>query len=210
MNKRTWLALACTSILASGAALADTDTHPRLAGIKECDNAPQSPKGGHVRLLVKVTAAGAVDGITVAETSGDADADERAAKCVAKYSWTPATHNGVAVDGVARFTYGFGVQISDLADGPRKAFHLLERDADRRCRKLYPLDPRIDLGSQTTTLVTVARLKDGEIQTKVMQSAGEKADANAVKCVTKLVQEHDDLPAEFVRTIGVTWEHRAR
>ncbi|GAA0566943.1 TonB family protein [Rhizomicrobium electricum] len=205
MNKRIWLALACTSILASGAALADT--HPRLAGIKECD-APNSPADGHVRFLVKVSATGVVEDVQVAESSGDASSDRRAAKCVAGYSWTPATHNGEAVEGVAHFTFNFGVRVGDLADGPRKAFHVLERDADRRCRKLYPIDPRLDIGGQPITLVAVARLKDGEIQTKVMQSAGEKADAAAVKCVTKLVADHDDLPAEFARTIAVDWSHR--
>lgn len=208
MLKRMCLALACAGVFVTGAALADT--HPKLAGIKECDNAPHSPKDGLVKLLVKVTAAGTVEDVSVAESSGDAAADQRAAKCVAAYSWTPATHNGTPVDGVVHFTYGIGAPLNEMAEGPRKAFHVLERDADRRCPKLFPIDPRVDLGNQPITLVTVARLKSGEIQTKVMQSAGEKADANAVKCVTKLVAEHDDLPAEFARTIAVNWSHRQR
>jgi TonB family protein len=209
MLKQSLLALACTGVLVTGAALADTDTHPHLAGIKACD-APRTPEDGHVKLLIKVSATGAVEDVQVEQSSGNEASDQRAAKCAAGYSWTPATHNGVAVAGVVHFSFNFDARISDLPDGPRKAFHVLERDADTRCRRLYPIDPRTDLGSQPITLVAVARLKDGEIQTKVMQSAGERADAAAVKCVTKLVAEHDDLPAEFARTIAVDWSHKRR
>lgn len=207
MLKQTLVALACSGVLLTGAALADTDMHPHLAGIKACD-APRTPADGHVKLLIKVSATGAVEDVQVEETSGNETSDRQAAKCAAGYTWTPASHNGVAVAGVVHFSYNFGGRISDLPDGPRKAFHVLERDADFRCRRLYPIDPRTDIGNQPITLVTVVRLKSGEIQTKVMQSAGERADANAVKCVTKLVAEHDDLPAEFARTIAVDWSHR--
>jgi TonB family protein len=204
MLKRVLPALLGAALL-TGAALADTP--PTLGGIKECDG-PRLPEGGHTTVGFKVTAAGAAEDFKVIESSGNTDSDERVVKCVAGYSWKPATHDGVAVDGTTTFTFNFGQRIADMEDGPRKAFHVLERDADRRCRKLYPIDPRFDLGGQPITLVAVARLKSGEIVTKVMQSAGAKADAKAVKCVTELVKGHDDLPAEFVRTISVDWSHR--
>ena len=209
MFKTLALAMGAVLLVGAEAAAADSDTRPEFAGIRECDG-PKNPTDGHIRFVFKVTAAGAIEDVRVEQSSGDPEADAKATKCAAGLIFKPATHNGVPVDGIAHFNYNFGTRITDMAEGPRKAFHVLERDADRRCQKLYPINIRFDLTGQPITLVTVARLKSGEIQTKITQSAGETADANAVKCITQMVREHDDLPAEFVRTISVDWSHRAR
>lgn len=209
MLKTISYALAGALLVAANAAAADVDTKPQFAGLKECD-APTVPSEGHAKFEFKVTAAGTVEDMKVVQSSGNPDSDAKAAKCVAGYTFKPATHNGVPVDGVGHFSFNFGTRIADMEDGPRKAFHVLERDADRRCQKLYPINVKFDLTGQPISLVTIARLKSGEIQTKIMQSAGETADAHAVKCLTELVRGHDDLPAEFVRTISIDWSHRAR
>jgi TonB family protein len=206
MLNRMTLALAC-AIVAAGAAYADTDTKPVLTGLKECDP-PRVPEGGQVKLAFKVTETGAVVDVKIAVSSGDAGSDERAAKCVAKYIYTPATHNGVAVAAFTTFDYHWG-RLADMT-GERKAFARLERDADRRCQRLYPIDKHFDLTGQPITLVAVARLPSGEVQTKIVQSAGSKADANATKCVVHLIADHEDLPAVFTRTISVDWSHMVR
>ena len=201
MLKRIALALLC----ATGVARADTDTKPVLAGIKECD-APRTPASGAVNLVFKVTEAGAVEDVRVEKSSGDAGADERAAKCVAAYTYRPATRNGVPVAAPTAFNYHWGY-IPEM-EGEAKAYAVLERDADHRCHKLYPIDRRFDLPGQPITLVAVARLTSGEIQTKIVQSAGPKPDTNAIKCMLEIVKDHADLPATFARTISVDWSHR--
>jgi TonB family protein len=203
MLKRVSLALACAAVFTT-AALADTS--PVMAGLRECD-LPTVPEGGHVRFEFKVSAAGVVSDVKVLESSGNAGSDARAAKCVASYTWKPATHDGQPVDGIGHYALNFGARIQDL-EGAERAFMLLERDADRRCHKLFPIDRRFDLPGQPITLVAVARLASGEVQTKIMQSAGAKADANATKCMLQLVGDRTDLPTTFVRTFSVDWSHR--
>jgi TonB family protein len=201
MLKRIALALLC----ATGVARADTDTKPVLAGIKECA-APRTPASGAVSLVFKVTEAGTVEDVRVEKSSGDAGSDERAAKCVAGYTYHPATHNGVPVAAQTVFHYHWGY-IPDM-EGDAKAYAVLERDAEHRCHKLFPVDRRLDLPGQPITLVEVARLASGEVQTKIVQSAGPKADANAIKCMAEIVKDHTDLPATFARTLSIDWSHR--
>jgi len=206
MLKRIALALLFASaVVATSAAAADVDTKPVLAGIKECD-APRTPASGAVDLIFTVTETGTVTDVRVTKSSGDEGSDARAAKCVAAYSYHPATRNGVAVAAQTVFKYHWGY-IPEM-EGEHKAFAVLERDADRRCHKLYPIDRRFDLPGQPITLIAVARLASGEIQTKIMQSAGPKPDAQAAKCVLEIIKDHDDLPATFVRTLSINWSHR--
>jgi TonB family protein len=205
MLKRIALALLCATA-ATSAAAADTDTKPVLAGIKECSTPPRVPDSGAVKLSFRVTETGAVEDVRVETSSGNADSDARAAKCVAGNTYHPATHNGVPVAAPMVFNYHWG-RVEEMT-GDKRAFAALERDADRRCHKLFPIDRRFDLPGQPITLVGIARLPSGEIQTKIIQSAGPKPDANAVKCMLEIVHDHDDLPATFVRTISIDWSHR--
>ncbi len=201
MLKRALLAAA----FAAGAAQAETDTTPMLQTIREC---PQPPLVGRqeAKVAFTVTETGAIADMHVVESSGSAEADERVMKCVAGYSYRPATHNGVPVSAPEHFDFRWG-RLQDL-EGERHAYAALEYDADRRCHKLYPIDRRFFSGSQPISLVIISRQDAGEVQTSIAQSAGEKADKNAVTCLKDIVKDHSDLPASFARTIAIDWSHR--
>jgi len=206
MLKRIALALLCASaVVATSAAAADVDTKPTVALYKEC-SVPHGSAPVEVTVRFKVTETGAIEDMTVVKSSGDTSVDERVAKCVASFTYKPATHNGVPVAAYTTHDYR-SADIRDMT-GAHHAFAGFERDIDRRCHKLYPIDRRLDLAGQPITLVAVARLASGEIQTKIMQSAGSKPDAQAVKCVLEIIKDHDDLPATFVRTFSINWAHR--
>ncbi|NIK88320.1 TonB family protein [Rhizomicrobium palustre] len=191
------------SLLMAGAAHA-ADTRPVLLSIKECGmhkyNEPLEAKLGFT-----VTATGAVTDMHVLKSSGNATFDEQVARCVSGYTYKPASHDGVPV--AAPDTFNFHqAEVRDL-EGDSKAFSDLERDADKRCHKLYPPDRKF-MGPQTISIVVVSRKNGGEVETKVMQSAGEKADRNAEICLKKLVADHEELPTTFSRGIAVDWSHR--
>ena len=202
MLKRIALALLCLT----GTANAAADTAPILVGIKECDVAEGTTGPLEVTIRFKVTETGALEDFSVVKSSGNPALDARIITCTAGFTYKPATHDGVAVSAYAERNYNSSY-VPDLT-GEQRAFAKLEEDADARCRGLFPIDRRFDLRGNAITLVGVARLPSGEVQTKIMQSAGPKPDANAVKCLLKLVPQHIDLPAAFVRMIAVDWSHR--
>ena len=200
MFKRTLFAC----VFAAGAAHA-ADTPPMLSEMKEC---PQPPLVGRqeAKVAFTVTEAGAITDMHVVESSGSADADERVMKCVASYSFRPATHDGVAVAAPYHFPYHWG-RLQDM-EGEQHAYAELERDADHRCHKLYPLDRRFFSETQPISLVVISRQEQGDVQMAISQSAGEKADRNAIRCLQDILKAHDDLPAQFARTISINWSHR--
>jgi len=200
MLKRTLLAF----VLAAGAAHAEADTKPMLQGIHECDP-PGLADNQEVKLAFTVTESGAITDMHVVQSSGSADADERVMKCVARYTYKPATHNGVPVAHPTDFIFHWA-RAADL-EGVRKAFALLERDADRRCHKLYPIDRKLTALTQPISLIVVSRNEAGEVQTIVSQSASERADKNAMACLKDILRDHHDLPATFSRGIAVDWSH---
>ena len=203
MLKRALLAF----VLAAGAAHADTvtDTKPMLQGIHECDR-PGPIDKLEVKLAFTVTETGAITDMHVVESNGSADADARVMKCVALYTYKPATHNGVPV--AAPTTFIFHSALLQEMEGDRKAFARLESDADRRCHKLYPIDRRLTYLAQPISLVVVSRSASGDVQMTITQSAGEKLDRNAMACLKDIMKGHDDLPAAFSRVIAVDWSHR--
>jgi TonB family protein len=201
MLKRLLFAVLC----ATGAARADTDTPPVLNAIPPCVD-PRMDASQSVKLSYRITETGVVENITITQSSGDPRVDERVVACVAHWTYRPATHNGVAVAVPKIFTY-HGARIEDLT-GDRKAFADLERDADKRCQKLYPVKREFLDTAHTLSLVAIARLPSGEVQTTIEGSAGERADKNAMACLKDIVKNHDDLPATFKRTIAVDWSHR--
>jgi TonB family protein len=200
MLKRVLLA----SVLAAGAAHAE-DTKPMLQSISECDM-PYHFEPQEVKLAFTVTETGTVADIRVVQSSGNAEADERVEKCVSKYTYKPATHDGAPVAHPETFTFHSAL-IEDI-EGERKAYALLERDADRRCHKLYPIDRNFFDSTRPISLVVVTRQTPGEVQMTVTQSAGEKADRNAIACLKELLKDHNDLPASFSRAIAIDWLHR--
>jgi len=192
------------SVLVAGAARAE-DTKPVLQGISECNISHHNIK--EVKLAFTVSTTGTVQDIQVEQSSGNAGADEEVAKCVSRYTYKPATHNGVPVTHPESYTF-HQAYIPEMEDGDHKAFAKLERDADRRCHKLFPIDRRFFTGSQPISLVDVTRQNGGEPQLTIRQSAGETADRNAIACLKKILPDHEDLPANFSRGIAVDWAHR--
>ncbi len=201
MLKRLLFAVLC----ATGAARADTDTMAVVDAMPACVD-PNMDVSQSVKLSYRVTATGAVEDIKVIQSSGDPRADERVVSCVAHWIYKPATHNGVPV-AVTRTTDYHGARIEEMT-GDRKAFAELERDADKRCQKLYPLKREFMDTAHTLSLVIITRLPSGEVQTAIAGSAGERADKNAMACLKDIVKDHENLPATFARTIAVDWSHR--
>ena len=203
MLKRTLLAFA----LAAGAAHADTvtDTAPMLQGIHECDR-PGPIDKLEVKLAFTVTETGAITDMHVVASNGSADDNARVMKCVALYTYKPATHNGVPVARSTKFIF-HSAPIEEM-EGDHRAFALLERDADRRCHKLYPIDRKLTYLAQPISLVVVNRSASGDVEMTISQSAGEKMDKNAMACLKDILKDHDDLPATFSRVIAVDWSHR--
>ena len=201
MLKRLLFAVLC----ATGAARADTDTLPVVNAIPPCFH-PHMDSSQSVKLSYRITETGTVENIEVVRSSGDPHVDEGVVAFVAQWTYKPATHNGVPVAFTKKTDY-HGGRIEEMT-GDRKAFAALERDADKRCQKLFPVNYNFMDTTHTLSLVTVARLPSGEVQTTITGSAGERADKNAMACLKTIVKEHDDLPAVFTRTIAVDWSHR--
>lgn len=192
-------------LLAMGAAHAGTDTRPVLIGWHDC-TMPRTGDPKKIKLAIEITETGKVQNVRVVETSGDSHVDELAANCVSGWTYKPATHDGVPVAHKMTTEYHWG-RVEDL-EGNAKAFAKLERDADRRCHRLYPVNASFLPPGQAVSLVSVARLPSGEVQTTIAGSAGETADKHAVDCLLDLVKDHDDLPPVFARTIAVDWSHK--
>jgi TonB family protein len=203
MLKRT-LFLCSLASLAVGAAYADSDTKPVEIGRHECTLSHTSDPM-KVDLGYTITAMGKVTDVRVLHSSGNTSADERFVDCVAGKTYTPATHNGVAVDYPTHTVIHWG-RVEDL-EGSQKAFAILERDADRRCHKLYPIDRRFMNPTRIISRITISRQDGGEMQFAVTQSAGEKQDSNAVRCLKEILNDHDDLPSTFARDFEVNWAH---
>lgn len=205
MLKRLMVACLCLT----GAARADTDTPPVLTGIHEC-RLPRLGEVQSVKLAFLVTETGTVEDVNVVQTSGNPQGDRIAAECIAGWTYKPATHNGVPVSRAVVYTYHWGA-IVDMT-GDEKAFAELERDVDRRCPELYPVNRAFLATRYAVTMVTLARLPSGELQTAIVGSAGETADKQAVACVKDLVTEsgHADLPAVFSRTLTIKWSRGRR
>ena len=201
MLKRALIAF----VLPAGAAHADTYTAPMLQAIHEC-TPPGFADPQDVKLAFTVTETGAITDMHVVHSSGNADADERVMACVAQYTFKPATHNGVPVARPDDFIFHWA-RVADL-EGDDKAFARLERDVDRRCHKLYPIDRNLYDLTQPISLVVVSRDATGEVKMAVSQSAGEKADRNAIACLKDILKDHDDLPVAFSRGVAIDWSHR--
>lgn len=199
--------LAC--VLAAGAAQAETDTKPALLGIHECES-PGRADRQEVTLGFIVSESGTPTDLRILQSSGNAEVDQRVTSCVARFTYRPATHNGVAVASPYQFTYHWTSDLSEMPEGIRKAFARLEHDADRRCRRLYPLDRLAPDLPQPISLVVVSRDEAGVVQMAITQSAGERADKNAMACLKEILPEHDDLPAHFSRRISIDWSHHRR
>jgi len=192
--------------LAMAAAYADTDTKPMLSAMHECTTPPPPVGRQQATVGFTITETGAITDMHIVESSDNADADERVMKCVAQNTFRPATHNGVPVAAPYRFPYHWG-RLQDLT-GDKHAFAALEHDADHRCHKLYPIDRRFFVPTQPITLVVISRQEPGNVQMAIAQSAGDKADKNAIRCLQDILKDHDDLPAQFARTISIDWSHR--
>ncbi|MDR3526861.1 MAG: TonB family protein [Rhizomicrobium sp.] len=199
MLKRTLFAC----LLATGAAQA-ADTPPMLLGHHECIAPPQVGRQ-EAKVGFTITESGAITDMHIIESSGSADADARVMKCIEGYSYKPATHNGIAVAAPFHENYRWA-RLRDM-EGDRHAFGEFERDIDHRCHKLYPVDRRFFVASQPLSLVNVTRLEGGEVHTSIVQSAGEKADKNAIRCIEDILKDHSDLPAVFSRSFQIDWWH---
>ncbi len=193
------------TVLAAAAAHAETVTAPMLQGIHECDR-PGRGEARELKLAFTVTETGTVQDIRIVQSSGDASEDERAKQCVAQFTFKPATRDGVPVAHPWGIAFHWGHQRD--AAGDHRAFSRLERDADRRCHKLYPVDATFLNQAQPISLVVITRLPSGEVQMLVTQSAGDRADKNAVACLKAILPDHEDLPASFSRGIAINWSHR--
>jgi TonB family protein len=201
MLKRLLFAVLCVT----GVARADTDTPPVVNAIAPCVD-PKMDASQSAKLSYRITETGTVENIKILQSSGDPRTDERIVACVAGWTYKPATHNGVPV-AFTKTTDYHGGRIQEMT-GDRRAFADLERDADRRCQKLYPVNRKFMDTTHPLSLVTVTRLQSGEVQTTITGSAGERADKNAMACLKEIVKDHEDLPAVFTRTIAVDWSHR--
>lgn len=203
MLKHVLLAGAC---LMGAAYAADTDTVPVLTGYKEC-SLPRPDGVERARVRVHITAEGKVASAELIETSGDAKYDKAAIDCMMQWTYKPATHNGQPVEFVA--VREFGIHREDSPED-HKPFSSLKRDIDRRCHKLYPVKAYDLKPGHNISLVTVSRSAAGELRMEVSQSAGERADKQAVSCIKALIadSDHADLPASFVHTFEVRWEQR--
>jgi len=201
MLKRAFIVL----VLTAGAAQADTDTRPMLQAIHEC-TPPGYADHQEVKVAFTVTETGAITDMHVVQSSGNADVDEHVMNCVALYTYKPATHNGVPVSSPENFNFHWD-RVADL-EGDARAFARLERDVDRRCHKLYPIDRNLYDLTQPISLVVVSRDATGEVKMAVTQSAGEKADRNAIACLKDILKDHDDLPMAFSRGVAIDWSHR--
>lgn len=190
------------SVFLAGAAHA-ADTRPMLAAIKECATPSHHTVEAKVGFIV--AADGTLADLHVIDSSGDADIDERIVKCVSGYTFKPATHNGMPVAAPDTFLFR-QARVEDLS-GDRYAFAKLERDADYRCHKLFPID-RNALSGNKISLVGVHRAENGPYQLAILQSAGEKADKQALACLKTILASHEELPASFTRGISVDWGHR--
>lgn len=200
MLKRLLFAILC----ATGAARAE-NTPAVVSAMPSCID-PRMEASQSVKLTYRVTETGTVEDVKVVQSSGDPRVDERVVACVSGWTYKPATRDGVPV-AVSRTTSYHGGRIEDMS-GDRKAFADLERDADKRCQKLYPVRREFLDTSHLLSLVIVARLPSGDVQTAIAGSAGERADKNAMACLKDIVKDHEDLPASFTRTIAVDWSHR--
>lgn len=192
-----------TALLLSTSAYA-ADTRPTLATIKECT----PPKGSDpiaVKVGFTVQPDGKLTDMHVITSSGNTDVDEHVMKCVAGYVFKPATHDGVAVAAPDTFEF-HQARLEDMT-GDRYAFGKLERDADRRCHKLFPIN-RNFLTGNTISLVGVHRKEGGAYQLAILQSANATLDEKAIACLNKILPDHEELPATFTRAISVDWSHR--
>ncbi len=152
-----------------------------------------------------VSETGTVSDAHVTKSSGNSRSDERLIQCVLRQTYKPATHNGVPV--ASPFYWEPHEAYLQELTGTPHAFAEMEHDIDHRCHKLYPVDRRFFIASNPISMVTVTRLESGEVQTAITQSAGEKADKNAIRCVQDILKDHQDLPAVFARTFTVDWFH---
>ena len=200
MLKRTLLACA----LAAGAAHA-ADTRPMVSEIRDCAGPPLVGRQ-EAKVAFTITESGAIADMHVVESSGSTAVDEIVMKCVAGFSFRPATHDGVAV--AAPFHYNYRWAKLEQMEGARHAFAEFERDADHRCYRLYPVDKRFFNFAHPISLVLISRTEPGDVQMAVTQSAGDKADHNAIHCLSDILKDHDDLPAQFAREISIDWTHR--
>lgn len=198
MLKRTLFAVLIT------ACAAHADSVPILQHTQECN--PPGRAQQEVRLEFTITETGAVANPHIVQSSGNAEADAYVLQCFANHVYKPATHNDVPVAFAAHDSFMWGVRVEEMT-GERRAIAKLERDADYRCRKLYPMDRRF-LTTEHISLVVLSRKEGGEIQMAVTQSAGERADKNAVACLKEILKDHDDLPATFAEGITINWSHR--
>ena len=203
MLKRTLFACLLAP-LALAAAQADT-TPPMLSGMKECAS-PPTRIDSEAKVGFTVSESGVISDMHIITSSGDADTDQKVMRCVSAFTFRPATRDGVAVAAPHVFSY-HSARLQDLKGEPH-AFADLEHDADRRCHKLYPIDRRFFDTTHPISLVVVSRQEPGKVQMGIVQSAGEKADRNAMRCLQDLLSDHDDLPAQFARTFSIDWTHR--
>lgn len=190
-----------------GAASADADTVPVLNGFKEC-SLPRVSDAERLRYSMRITAEGKVADAKIVQSSGDAHYDEAVLACISSWTYKPATHNGQPVEYVAaNRTF---VMVWENDEKAHQPIGRLKYDIDHRCHKLYPVKAYDLKPGHNIALVNVTRLPSGEVQTEVTQSAGTKADKQAVTCIKALVADpdHADLPSTFSHTFEVRWEQR--